>query len=138
MGVENLPVVQKEGISRSTNRVTFDNDEGVYRWKQLLGYPSDEVLRQTLSATTQLCAEPVEMEKREIPRQHRKKRILPLHLKRLRGRVDTDTFFSYVNSIRNYKCIQLFLHVPSDFIFVRCIQRESHSHGAYQDFIREI
>ena len=26
----------------------------------------------------------------------------------------------------------------SDFLFVRCMQRESHSHGAYQDYIREV
>ena len=34
--------------------------------------------------------------------------------------------------------MQLFVHLPSDYIFVRCMQRESHSHGAYQDFIREV
>jgi hypothetical protein len=95
-------------------------------------------MEKTLESTTQLCAEPVEMERREIPRQHRKKRLLPLHPRRLRGRTDTDTFFSSVKSIRGYKCVQLFVHRASDYLFVRCMQREAHSHGAYQDFVREI
>ena len=55
-----------------------------------------------------------------------------------KGRVDSDTFFSSIQSIRGYKCVQLFVHVPSDYLFVRCMLRESHSHGAYQDFVREI
>ena len=107
-------------------------------WNASLGYPTQKILEKTLETTTQLCAEPVEMEIREIPRQHRKKRLLSLHPRRLQGRVDSDTFFSSVQSRRGYKCVQLFVHVPSDYLFVRCMQRESHSHGAYQDFIREI
>ena len=119
-------------------KVTFGNDVGLKNWKELLGFPSDEVVEKTLDNTTQLCAEPVEMERRELPRQHRKKRLHPLHPKRLHGRTDSDTFFSSVKSIRGYKCVQLFVHVPSDFLFVRCMQREKHSHGALQDFIREV
>ena len=120
------------------NRVKFGNDVVLKDWKQLLGFPSDEVLEKTLESTTQLCAEPVEMERRELPRQHRKKRLHPLHPRRLRGRTDSDTFFSSVKSIRGYKCVQLFVHVPSDYLFVRCMQREKHSHAAYQDYVREI
>jgi len=30
-----------------------------------------------------------------------------------------------------------FCHILSDYLFVRCMQRESQSHGAYQDYIRE-
>ena len=104
-------------------------------WKAFLAYPSQKVLDNTLKATTQLCLEPVKMERREIPRQHRKKRLLPLHPRRLRGRVHSDTFFSTVKSIRNYKCVQLFVHVNSDYLFVWCMQREAHLHGTYQDFI---
>ena len=61
-----------------------------------------------------------------------------LHPRRLPGRTDADTVFSTVKSIRGYWCVQFFCHVPSDFLFVRCMQRESHSHGAYQDYIREV
>ena len=121
-----------------TNPSPTARDSGSKDWRALLGFPSEKVMEKTLEATTQLCAEPVEMERREIPKQHRKKRLLPLHPRRLRGRVDSDTFFSTVKSIRNYKCVQLFVHVNSDYLFVRCMQREAHSHGAYQDFIREI
>ena len=110
----------------------------VAEWKELLSYPSEEVIEKTLESTTQMQVEPVESERREIPRQHRKKRLLMLHPRRLRGRTDTDTFFSSVKSIRGYLCVQIFCHVMSDFLFVRCMQRESHSHGAYQDYIREV
>ena len=33
---------------------------------------------------------------------------------------------------------EIFCHVISDYLFVRCMQRESHSHGAYHDYIREV
>jgi len=33
---------------------------------------------------------------------------------------------------------EIFCHILSDYLFVRCIQRESQSHGAYQDYIREV
>ena len=56
----------------------------------------------------------------------------------MKGRTDTDILFSSVKSIRGYLCVQIFCHVLSDFLFVRCIQRESHSHGAYQDYICEL
>ena len=48
-------------------------------WKELLVFPSDEVVEKTLEATTQLKVEPVEAERREIPRQHRKKQLQMLH-----------------------------------------------------------
>ncbi len=98
--------------------VKFGNDAGLKYWKSLLGFPSNEVIEKTLQATTQLCTEPVEMEKRELPRQHRKKRLHPLHPKRLRGQVHSDTFFSSIKPIRGYKYVQLFVHVPSDYIFI--------------------
>ena len=120
------------------NEVMYGNDVGLKHWKELLGFPSNEVVEKTLESTTQLCAEPVEMERRELPRQHRKKRLLPLHPRRLRGRTDSDTFFSSLKSIRGFTCVQLFVHVSSDYLFVKCMKREAHSHGAYQDFIREI
>ena len=110
----------------------------IKEWKELLAFPSDEVVEKTLRSTTQMQVEPVESERREIPKQHRKKRLLMLHPRRLNGRTDTDTFFSTVKSIRGYLCVQIFCHVPSDYLFVRCMQRESHSHGAYQDYIREV
>jgi hypothetical protein len=96
------------------------------------------VTKKTLEATTQLCFEPVEMENREAPRQHRKKRLMALHPRRLEGRSDSDTFFATIKSVRNYTCIQLFVHLPSQYLYARCMTREKHSHGAYQDFVREV
>ena len=40
--------------------------------------------------------------------------------------------------MRNFACVQLFFHVLSGYIYLRCIKREAHSHGAYQDFVREV
>jgi hypothetical protein len=50
-------------------------------WKERLGNPPDIITEKTLEATTQLCEAPVEMDKREAPRQHRKKRVQALHPK---------------------------------------------------------
>eukprot|EP00957_Ditylum_brightwellii_P117776 8985065-Ditylum_brightwellii.AAC.1 len=50
-------------------------------------------MEKTLESTTQLCSKPIKSEHREIPCQHWKKRLLPLHPRRLRGRVDLDMFF---------------------------------------------
>ncbi len=107
-------------------------------WKELLAFPSDEVVEKTLKSTTQMQVGPIESERREIPKQHKKKRLLMLHPRCLNGRMDTDTFFSTVKSIHGYLCKQIFCHVQSDYLFVRCMQRESHSHRAYQDYIRKV
>ncbi len=131
------PEEEETSPSQSVNPIG-KGKRSVAEWKDLLAFPSDKVVEKTLEATTQLQVEPVESERREIPRQHRKKRLPMLHPRRLAGRTDADTVFSTVKSIRGYRCLQVFCHVPSDFIFVRCMQRESSSHGAYQDYIREV
>ena len=107
-------------------------------WDERLGNCPEAVTAKTLLATTQLCSSPVEMENRETPRQHRKSRILPLHPKRITGRTDSDTFFSSVKSVRGFTCVQLFISIAWQFLYVTCMRRESHSHGAYQDFIRNV
>ena len=78
------------------------------------------------------------MENRESPRQHRKKRLLPLHPNQLPGRTDSDTFFASIPYIRGYKCVQLFYFLLRCYTYVSFMRRESHSHQAYQDFIRNI
>ena len=125
----------------NVNNVNYSEEEhkkSIDRWKACLAYPTDKVLEGTLKFTTQLQQEPVEMENREFPRQHRKKRLPSLHVTRIPGRVDSDTFFSTVTSKRKYSCVQLFVCTLSKFIFVRCLQCEKQSHAAYEDFIREI
>ena len=118
--------------------ISKDTVNGMLKWKENLAYPSEEILSKTMEATTQHCAAPVEMETRILPRQHRKPRVLPLHPRRLKGRTDTDTFFSSIPSIRNFKCVQLFVATAYNFLFVRCLQREKQSHTGYQDYIREV
>jgi hypothetical protein len=107
-------------------------------WKERLGHPPEAVTAKTLQATTQLCSDPVEMENREAPHQHRKSRVLPLHPKRIKGRTDSDTFFSSIKSVGGFTCVKIFVSLLSQFIFVRCMRREAHSHGAYQDFVRNV
>jgi hypothetical protein len=78
------------------------------------------------------------MENRDLPQQHRKQRLIALHPRRLVGRTDSDTFFASVKSVRGYSCIQIFAHLAANLLFARCMKREAHSHGAYQDFVREV
>ena len=44
-------------------------------WKELLGFPSDEVMEKTLESTTQMQVEPVELERREVPKQHSEEEV---------------------------------------------------------------
>ena len=107
-------------------------------WRERLGFPPENVMAATLTATTQLCANPVEMDNREAPRQHRKSRVLPLHPRRIEGRTDSDTYFSSIKSVRGFTCVQVFVSLLAQHIFVRCLRRESHSHSAYQDLVRYV
>ena len=108
-------------------------------WDKRLGECSKEIERRTLQSTTQLCAKPMEMENRIYPRQHRKSRIPSLdNGKRIPSRTDSDTFYASLKSIRGYKCVQIFFCHMAHYIFVKCMRRESHSHGAYQDFVRNV
>ena len=93
---------------------------------------------KTSAATIQLCGLPVEMDKREAPRQHRMKRVLALHPKRIEGRTDSDTFFSFIKSVRGYTCIQIFFACAAKLVFAQYMRKEMESHEAYQDLIREV
>jgi hypothetical protein len=61
-----------------------------------------------------------------------------LHPRRVPGRTDSDTFFASNKLIRNFACVQIFYCVVSCFTYVKGMKQEAHSHGAYQDFVREI
>ena len=129
---------QKEGVDELIDKAVDEPQQKLVRWKDCLGNPPAEIVKKTLDATTRFCEAPVEMENRENMRHHRKARILPLHPRRVKGRTDSDTFFSSVTSIRGFRCVQLFVCLLSDFLFVKCLRRESQSHSAYQDFIRDV
>jgi len=55
-------------------------------WRMTLGCSTPDVVSKTLRNTTQYFATPVESETRAYPRQHRQKRLVPLHLRRIPGR----------------------------------------------------
>jgi hypothetical protein len=107
-------------------------------WEERLGYAPELITVKTLEATTQLCSSPVEMDRRENPRQHCKTRIQGLHPRRIIGRTDLDTFFSLVESVRKFMSVQIFFCVLTKFLYVKGMRRESHSHGAYQDFVWDV
>ena len=76
-------------------------------WRKCLGFVPDEVIEQTLEATTQFCLIPEE-DYREVPRKHYKSRFPFLREKRLNGEVHSDTFFPSVTSAQGHKCSQIF------------------------------
>ena len=79
---EEEQLVPQSGVEPKSGKGKRSNSE----WKELLGFPLDEVMEKTLESTTQMQVEPVESERREVSKQHRKKRFLMLHPRRLKGR----------------------------------------------------
>ena len=78
------------------------------------------------------------MEHQEIPSMNRNKRGVPFAQRRLEGQTDSDTFFSSVKSICGFRCVQLFVHLLTQFLFIANLRREKDNYGAYQDYIREV
>jgi hypothetical protein len=107
-------------------------------WEERLGYAPELITVKTLKATAQLWSSPVEMDRRENPRQHCKTRIQALHPRRITGRTDLDTFFSSVESVRKFMSVQIFFCVLTKFLYVKGMRRKSHSYGAYQDFVQDV
>ena len=97
-----------------------------------------DITNLTLPTTTQLRAGDIDMNQREIPRTNRKKRGVPFAQRRMEGRTNSDTFFSSVKSIRGFRCVQLFFHLLTQFLWIANLRREKDNHGAYQDYIREV
>ena len=74
-----------------------------------------------LEAKTQIQVYPIELERIEIPKHHRKKLLLMLHPRKLPSCTDSDTVFSTVDYICRYWCVEFFCLVISYFLFVRCM-----------------
>ena len=109
----------------------MDKAKYVEEWKDILAFPSKKVIGKTLEATTQLCIEIIEIEHQYITSRHWENILLPLQSIEINLSLRLNIFLGCL-------CVQFFVHVPSNFIVVRCIQRESHSHGSYQYFICEV
>ena len=78
------------------------------------------------------------MDQREIPRMSRTKIGVPFAQRRLEGRTDSNTFFLSVKSSLGYRCVQLFVHLLTQFLWIENLQREKDNYGAYQDYIRVV
>ena len=125
-------------ISRARLGKLVDKETVEFTWADKLGGCPEDTTEKTLKCTTQYLSAPLQMENRAIPQQQRQKRTHPLQNKRLEGRTCSDTFFSSVKSIRGFIGIQLFVHIASQFLYGAPLRRESESHGAYQDFNRDV
>ena len=97
----------------------------------------EDVVRKTFEATTQLAMS-LEVNNRAIPRQHYKSRFPYLRERRINDVFHSDTFFPSVNTSQNETCSQLFIGKDTDFMYVKPMKTESHSHVALQDFGRQI
>ena len=82
-----------------------------------------DIANRTLLVNTQLRAGDIEMDQREIPRMNRKKRRVPFAQQRLEGRTKSDTFFLSVKSICGFRCVQLFVHLLTQFIWIANLRR---------------
>ncbi len=94
----------------------------IKNWKKMLGCCSEEVVDKTPMATTQYCVGPIEMENRDSPKQHQKTRLIPLHPQRVMGRTDSDTFFCSLILTRGFSCIQIFLCLVTQLIFIKLMR----------------
>eukprot|EP00557_Chaetoceros_sp_GSL56_P014026 CAMPEP_0176478512 /NCGR_PEP_ID=MMETSP0200_2-20121128/1227_1 /TAXON_ID=947934 /ORGANISM="Chaetoceros sp., Strain GSL56" /LENGTH=1865 /DNA_ID=CAMNT_0017874457 /DNA_START=317 /DNA_END=5915 /DNA_ORIENTATION=+ len=114
------------------------SDDDIIDWQKTLGDLTDIVAAKTIANTTQFYPHRIESENRMYPQQHRQKRLHALHYKRIPGRTCGDTFFSSIKSIRGYTCVQLFVAVTWDFLWIKVLRRESQVPGAYLDFCKEV
>ena len=138
-----LPFEPKKG----KNNVTSCRDIKKYKqypggltlqqWQDRLGLAPDDVIRKTFGATTQLAMN-VEIENRQIGRQHYKSRFPFLREKRLNDEFHTDTFFPSIKTNDGNTCSQIFLGRNTDYMHVGLMKSESHATQALQDFSREI
>eukprot|EP00957_Ditylum_brightwellii_P071085 5402874-Ditylum_brightwellii.AAC.1 len=106
-------------------------------WSNILGGCTDKVLQKTLENITQYYLDCMEAETHSYPKQHMQKQLFLLHLCWLQGRTCTDTFFSSVKSVCSFTCVQLFIVLSVDYLWVKLLRRESQVPGSYQDFCRE-
>jgi len=78
------------------------------------------------------------MDQREVPRMNSQKWGVPHAQRGLKGRTESDTFFSSIKSVYGFKCVQLFIHLITQFLWIGLLHRKKDNYGAYQDFIWEV
>ena len=100
-----------EPTSRAhTRRMNIDEVD----WKRTLAFPPDDVLKDTLAATTQLIPT-VEAESRMIMRDHLKTRLSCLRYRRRRDTDYLDTFKASIKSVRGFHYFNLFCGKKSNY-----------------------
>eukprot|EP00957_Ditylum_brightwellii_P128877 9830956-Ditylum_brightwellii.AAC.2 len=124
-------------LTKEVPEKKVDKDLG-FCWKETLGNCTNEVLAKMLENTTQYFPTCVESETCAYPVQHHQKQLFPLHFLRLKGRTCADMFFSSIKGICRYTCIQLFVVLFMDFLWVKLLRQESQIPGVYNDFYREV
>ena len=122
---------------RYTRRVFKAVDVTYDEWRGRLGYPTLEVTKKTIAATTQMV-KTLEAETREYMRDHFKSRVRCLRPKRINDTLYSDTFFSSVSSIRGYSKFQLFTFKKCKRTICSLMKRESEAPDKYQDILRTI
>ena len=80
----------------------------------------------------------VEIENRQIGRQHYKSQFPFPREKRLNDEFHIDTFFPSIKTNDGNTCSQIFLGRNTDYMHVGLMKSESHTTQALQDFSREI
>ena len=110
-GQEDLPAA--EVFASST--ITMPN------WQASLGYPAKKTLKKTIEMTMQLCAEPVEMEIREITRKHRKSDFFHIILECSRSALTVIPSFQVFNQLGVINAYNyLFTSPPITCLFGAC------------------
>ena len=124
--------------SRSLRRNQILNSGPLAPLDARLGNCLPELANRTLLATTYLRDGKIETDQQEIPRTNGKKRGATFSQRRLEGRTNSDTFVSYIKSIRGYRSVQLFIHLLTQYLWIACLRQEKDNHRAYQEYIREV
>ena len=122
--------------SHRLRRVSNNLEVSVKEWRARLGYPTYEVTRSTLANTTQMV-KTLQAESREYLRDYYKTRVWALRPYRINDVMYSDTFFSFITSIRGYKCFQLFAFKATKFTKIKLMRREAQAPEMYEDIIRE-
>ena len=80
----------------------------------------------------------MEPETRDYMRDHLSARVYALRPRRINDDCYSDTFFSSIPSVRNYKCFQMFAFKHSSFEQIYLMQKEANAPAAYEDLVREV
>jgi len=125
-------------INLCTNRhinlkETTPKEEDYKRYQPFLGWKPLEVIKKTLTATTQWAA----VSFSPPLKRHYKSRFLALNKPRLREMFCTDTWFGSTPAMGGFTCAQLYYGVTSKFIALYPMTTESQGPESLEDLCRD-